>query len=260
MTLIQIGFLSELNWGFVALNSQSAAQIMQLLPQGVSEGLNLQSSEVVIHSLVPLDTASYIGYITTTALLFIPTTMVPTLTLDLQIPVSALYQNSDSTINQLMSLINPNIPLIPGDNLSGSAASGTGSSATATAAAGNNDGVFSTNTADQNSQTSAATRNTAVIAVSAVGAAAAYGAAMFFIARRYKKKKQGHRRSSSIMSPSEMRQSGSPALIGGGAYMTGGRSSSGGDRNSRGSGRTGNSARTQQISAPMMAENSLGWN
>jgi len=87
---------------------------------------------------------------------------------------------------------------------------------------------------------------------------------MFLIARRYKKRKQSHRRSSSIMSPTQMRQSGSPALMGG-AFMSGGRVSPGGtvtnDRNSRGSGRSaGNSARTQQISAPMMAENSLGWN
>jgi len=259
MTLIQLGFFSELSWDFVALHSVSAAQIIQLLPEGVANGLNLQSHETIMHSLLPLNTASNIGYTTTTALLFIPTTMVDTISLDLHVPVSALYQNPDPIIAQLMNYLNPNIPLIPGANLAGSAASGTGASATATAAAGpGNDGIF--NNKDQDTQTPTGTRNTAVIAFSAVSAAAAYGAAMFFIARRYKKKKQGHRRSSSIMSPSEMRQSGSPALTGGGAYMAGGRSSSGGDRNSRGSGRTGNSARTQQISAPMMAENSLGWN
>jgi len=124
---------------------------------------------------------------------------------------------------------------------------------------------FDTST-DQHS-TPKATKNTVAIVLGASGAAAAYGVAMFFIARRYKKKKQSHRRSSSIMSNSEMRQSGSPAtlLTGANQFMSGGRSSpeygTNNDRNSRGSGRSaGNSARTQQISAPMMAENSLGWN
>ncbi|CAM6002787.1 unnamed protein product [Sphagnum balticum] len=94
--------------------------------------------------------------------------------------------------------------------------------------------------------------------MAAIGGSAVYGVAMFLIARRYKKRKQAHRRSSSLTG-GEMRQTGSPALMGG-AYMSGGHTSPGHDRNSRGSGRTGNSARTAQISAPMMAENSLGWN
>jgi len=64
------------------------------------------------------------------------------------------------------------------------------------------------------------------------------------------------------MSPSQMRYTGSPALMGG-ALISGGRGTPGlqNGRESRGSGRSaGNSARTVEISAPMMAENSLGWN
>lgn len=258
MTLVRIGFFKQLNWNFVALNSKSSAQVMTFLPQGLSEGLHLEPEQVQIHSLVPLVGYGDFDYVPTTALIFIATNVVNTLALDLHIPPAPIYQNADPTVNQLMGYINPAIPLIPGTELAGASASGTGSASTPTTVSTTYGGIFNT---QSQSQSASATKNTAGWAVGIVGAAAAYGAAMFFVARRYKRKKQSHRRSSSIMSPSEMRQSGSPALVGGAhPYMTGGRSSSGGDRNSRGSGRTGNSARTQQISAPMMAENSLGWN
>jgi len=262
MKLIQIGFTFPLNWKFVAENSLSAAQIWQYLPVGLYQGLDLKETQVQMSSLLPLDTSVQLGYVKTLALAFIPENMLTTLSLDLQIPVAAIYQNPDSSVAQLMNYIDPSVPLEPGSSLSSGSATGTGVGSYPTSPGGNG-GVF--NTEDQNTSPTVRSTTTGII-VGSVGAAAAYGAAMFFIARRYKKRKQSHRRSSSIMSHPEMRQSGSPALLGGAnAYMTGGRSSSGGttnnDRHSRGSGRSaGNSARTQQISAPMMAENSLGWN
>jgi len=260
--MIQVGFLFPLNYEFVVANSMSSAQIFSYLPKGIADGLGLDADQVVMHSLIPYDTNSQLGYITTLALAYIPTNMVSTLGLDLHIPTAAIYNDPDSSVNALVNYINPAIPITPGSTLSGSSVTGTdsSSSSSSSSAAGNDNGVFNPNTQES---TPAVKGTTAGIAVGAVGAAAAYGAAMFFIARRYKKRKQGHRRSSSIQNPSEMRQSGSPPLIGG-LFMSGGRLSPGGtttnDRNSRGSGRTGNSARTQQISAPMMAENSLGWN
>jgi len=174
--------------------------------------------------------------------------------------VSEIYQNPSGSVSTLMSYINPAIPIIAGSTLGGGAASGTGASSAATSTTAVNNGVFDPSTQNQSASVKGAT---AGIALGAVGGAAAYGVAMFFIARRYKKRKQTHRRSSSVLNPAEMRQSGSPALIGG-AVMSGGRQSPGYNRDSRGSrgsGRSnGNSVRTAQISAPMMAENSLGWN
>jgi hypothetical protein len=252
-----------LNYQFVVNNPLSSAQIFQYLPQGLSDGLGLRADQVVMHSIVPLNTTAQLGFTTTLALAYIPQNMVSTLGLDLHIPTAPLYDNADPSVNTLVNYINPAIPLQPGSNLAGSAASGTGSgSAASSSAANGNSGVFNTNSQNTSPKVTSAT---AGIAFGAVGGAAAYGAAMFLIARRYKRRKQSHRRSSSLMNPSEMRQSGSPALLGGGAaFMSGGRSTPGEtthDRNSRGSGRSaGNSARTQQISAPMMAENSLGWN
>jgi hypothetical protein len=261
--MVQLGFLFPLNYKFVVDNSLSSAQIFQYLPQGIADGLGLRGDQIVMSSLIPLDTTQALGYVTTIALAYMPTNMVSTLALDLHIPASAIYNNPDVSVNTLMNYINSAIPLTPGSTLSGSAVTGTGSGTQATSTSNGNSGVF--NTVAQNT-TPSAKATAAGAAVGAIGAAAAYGAAMFFIARRYKKRKQSHRRSSSLMNPSEMRQSGSPALLGGAnAFMSGGRTSTpgtgGNDRNSRGSGRSnGNSARTQQISAPMMAENSLGWN
>jgi hypothetical protein len=259
-TEIQIGFLFPLNYPFVVNNPLSSAQIFKYLPIGLATGLGLDVSQVTMNSLLPLDTTQEMGFITTLALAYIPTNMVSTLTLDIHVPNAPIYTSSDSSVNTLMSYINPSIPLTPGstlDNGSGATATGSSSSPSSSSASGQSgqSGVF--NTSDQ-SQTSSVSGATAGIAMAAIGGSAVYGVAMFLIARRYKKRKQAHRRSSSLTG-GEMRQTGSPALMGG-AYMSGGRTSPGHDRNSRGSGRTGNSARTAQISAPMMAENSLGWN
>jgi len=264
-TLIQLGFQKPLNWPFVAAHSLSVDQIFQYLPTGLFEGLKLKKEQVVIQSLKPLNTTTQLLYWTTLALVYIPENMVDTLALDLCTAVSGIYTNEDASVNQLMNYINPSIPLRPGAELGAGDATGTGTGSLPTSNPGGNNGGL-----DNNSQKSTpAVKGTTVgIAMSCVGAAAAYGAAMFFIARRYKRKKQTHRRSSSIMSNSEMRQSSGPTLLTGANLMSGGRTSPGdysygtnNNRHSDGSrGSAPNSARTQQISGPMMAENSLGWN
>jgi hypothetical protein len=255
--LVQVGFDCTLNYAFVVGNGQSSAQIFAWFQPGIVDGLALQSHEVVIHTLTPLPVS---GCVATVALTYIPKNMFQSLKLSLSIPTSTLYNNNDSSIAQLMDKINPAIPLLPGTTAPGGATGTDSGSAATSAAPGSGNGLDNTN--GQTSQSPKAAGTTAGIAMLAVGASCAYGAAMFLVARRYKRKKQSHRRSSSVVGP-EMRYSGSPATLmsGNGAFMSGGRTSSpGNDRNSRGSGRTGNSARTQQISAPMMAENSLGWN
>ncbi|KFY76805.1 hypothetical protein V499_03651 [Pseudogymnoascus sp. VKM F-103] len=273
-TLIQVGFTYALNYEFVVANSMSSAQIFSYLPKGIAYGLEIKESDVIMHSLQPYDTSRSLGYITTLALAYIPTKVVSNLDIMIHVPVSRLYKNPSEPVAVIMSSINPSIPITVGSGLDGSdpavPAGGAGSSPTP----GGNDsgtengGIFDTN---QNNQTPGAKGMTAGIATGAVVAAAAYGAAMFFIARRYKRRKLSHRRTRSLMNPGEMMEAtgGSPALPGG-VYMSGGRQSTGSgesssdasaDRHSRGSGRSaGNSARTAQISGPMMAENSLGWN
>lgn len=261
-TLIQVGFLYPLNYQFVSSNAMSSAQIFMYLPQGIAYGLNLKEEQVIMHSLQPYDTSVSLGYITTLALAFIPTSMVAKLAMAVHTPVSPLYSNPALPVFTIMSHINPAIPIQVGGGLDGVAPTNTviGGAPSSTPATVDG-GVFNT---DAQNQSSGKSSMTAGIATGAVAAAAAYGAAMFFIARRYKKRKLAHRRTRSVMNPAEMMQAnGSPALMGG-AFMSGGRQTPGpesNDRNSRGSGRSnGNSAKTAQISAPMMAENSLGWN
>ncbi|KAG9238518.1 hypothetical protein BJ875DRAFT_351303, partial [Amylocarpus encephaloides] len=237
----------------------SSAQIFKYLPKGIADGLGLDVSQVVLQSLAPLDTTAQMGYITTLAMAYIPASLVATLSMDILIPTARIYDNDDSSVETLVNYINPAIPITPGATLDGS---GDPNLASPSPTGDPKDDPF--NNPENQNQSPGAKGTTAGIAMAAIGGSAAYGAAMFLVARRYKKRKQGHKRSSSIMSHSEMRQSGSPAMGGANAFMSGGRISPGGtanDRNSRGSGRSaGNSARTQQISAPMMAENSLGWN
>jgi hypothetical protein len=259
MSPVQLGFVFQLNYPFVVSNPLSSAQIFLYLPQGVAGGLQLDPDHFILHCLYPLDTTARMGFVTTAAMAYIPSNMIDTLRLNLGTPSSPLYNNADVTVNTLTSYLNPAIPLIPGQGAGDGSSTGTGTGSAPTNTAGGNNGVFNT---DSQNTSPGVKGTTAGIAMGCVGAASAYGAAMFLLARRYKKRKQAHRRTSSVASHSEMRQSTSPGVMSSDIFMSGGRMSPGGttiDRNSRGSG-GGNSGRTQQISAPMMAENSLGWN
>ena len=259
MTEVQLGFLYPLNFRFVVANAMSSAQIFAYLPEGLADGLNVTRDQVTIKNLAPLDTTAQLGFITTMARAYIPESSFRKLQASIHLPNTPMYANDDQRVETLMNYINPAIPLQPGGSLGGPADSGPGSPGDEDNK-GKNEDPFNGQQATSSGKVNG---TTAGFVVAGVGGAVAYGAAMFLIARRYKKRRQSHRRSQSLTNPSEMMQSGSPSYMGGaGAFMSGGRMSPGGtnDRNSRGSGRTGNSARTAQISAPMMAENSLGWN
>jgi hypothetical protein len=241
-TLIQLGFYHELNYQFVSTNSGSASQMFDLVPKGLADGLG--GVDIKMQSLQPYDTSKTMGYITTLALLYVPSGMIDQLSVDLHTPNSGLYQNTDPTVATLMSFVNPSIPLLAGQAIGdGSGGSGTSSPTTAPGAS-NGANPFGPDAANgEPVRTSAA-----AIAAPLAAGALAYGAAMILVARRYKKKRQSHRRSSSVLS-------------GGDGYMSGAQSAPANSRDSRGSGGTsGRSIRTQQISAPVMSENSLGWN
>lgn len=264
--LLQIGFLHGENYQHVSKNPNAAAQIFTCLPKALADAAGLDVSQIQMTKLVPYDTSQTLGYITTLARFYYPESMVDTLRMDIKIPNSAIYNNPDQLVYNLTQNINPAIEIIPGLEDDPNSTGEGGSSSTDPAS--NNDPFNS----DSNEQTPIQKGTAAAIGIGAVGVAAAYGAAMFIIARRYKQKKQAHRRASSLTS-SEMRYTatGSPPMMGG-ALMSQDFSNYGGvaggvagGRDSHGSGRTnrsgmGNSARTAYISAPVAAENSLGWN
>ncbi|KAM0281774.1 hypothetical protein ACHAQH_003356 [Verticillium albo-atrum] len=256
--LLQVGFLYAENYDFVSKNPMAAAQVFTYLPIALAEGAKIDLSKVKVTRLVPYDTMQSLGYITTLARFYYPESMVDQLRMDIKIPNSLLHNNPEQLIYNLTQNINPAIDIIPGsENIEG----GDGD-ATSSGSPDGNDDMFDNK---ESESTPIQTGTAAAIGIGAVGVAAAYGAAMFLIARRYKRKKQAHRRASSISgTSSEMRYTGngSPAMMGG-ALMSRDFSNYGGvagGRDSHGSGRTGNSGRTAKISAPVAAENSLGWN
>ena len=263
-TLIQIGFLYPLNYAFVLAHMESQQQIFKYLPQGIADGLDIPVTNVTMQTLRAYDTTRDLGYITTLALCYVPAEQVNMLNLILKTPSNPIYNNPDKSVKTILSMINPAIPILSDNIINGASPSQNSASPSSSASGSVNEGAPIGNV-DQSSPVRASSVG---IAAGVVCGAAAYGAAMFFVARRYRKRKQSHRRSPSMFGSPVM--TGSPHdFIGGAntALMSGGR----GDpdrsispgfyhaRDSRGSGRSASTGR-QQISAPVMAENSLGWN
>ncbi|KAF4344969.1 Msb2 [Fusarium beomiforme] len=268
---IQLGFLFPFNYKFLARNTVAAAQLFKYLPKGLADAGGFSQDRLLISKIVPLDTQAQWGYITALAKIHYPENMIDSLQADLITPNSPLYNNDLEIVRNLTSVINTKIDIFGDSDTENDSGSTTPDNSN-----GGNQDVFGNSGEGDKSAKQKAT--TAGIAVGAVGLSVMYGAAMFLVARRYKRKKQlGHRRASSIGSSqrsSEMQYTGngSPALMGG-ALMSRDFSSYGathpeqgpvrpGGRDSHGSGRSGmgNSARTAFISAPVAAENSLGWN
>jgi len=267
--LVQIGLLEGYNYPFVVANSKAAAQIFQILPEALGFAVGEDLDKIQMRKLIPLDTGSSMGFITTLAIVSFPNSLIESLRVYVKAPNSPLYNNPDTLTFNFTKQINPAIDITIGaypDDASGSG--GPGSSGGGGSSP--NGDPFNNGGSDK---TSSQQGTTAAIVGGSVFVAAAYGAVMFILARRYKKKKQAHRRASSISNnSSEMRHTPSPALMGGALLsrdFTGYGGVAGaapgvvaGGRDSHGSGRSGmnNSARTQYISAPVAAENSLGWN
>ncbi|OTA63594.1 hypothetical protein K449DRAFT_394164 [Hypoxylon sp. EC38] len=266
-TLIQISFLYGENYQHLVDEPLAASQMFTFLPQGLAYGGGFDTERVVMYNIRPYDTIARLGYITSQAMVWYPTEGISKLSDDIGYPTTPVYNHPDPLVRNLTCQINPAIGIMPGSVLGGVAGSDGGSGADPTDSVPTNNDPFDTQGPGEQT-TSAQQGMTAGIAVGAASVAGAYGAAMFIIARRYKRKKQRHQRSSSITSPSEMRQTGSPALMGGALLSRDFTSNpgyggvTGNTRDSQGSGRSGmnSSARTANISAPVAAENSLGWN
>ncbi len=258
--LINIAFRYPLNYLFVYNHTVSQQQIFYYIPLGICHGLEIDVSQIKMQSLRAWDTYEDVGYVTTLALAWIPEGLVDNLGLLVSTPVSRFYSNPDNSTAFLLSMINNAIPITGSNSTDGSSTAfgnipaDTTSAKTGGAPIGGDIG---------NSEHVRA--SSVGIGVGVACGAAAYGAAMFFVARRYKKRRQSHMRSPSMFSSPVMSHAG-PDAGAGAALMSGAmgeRSASpyydnDGRAGSRGSGRSGSSR--HQISAPVMAENSLGWN
>lgn len=213
-------------------------------------------------------------YTPTLVLMYIPEDLVNELSLQIHSPYSRLYQNPDPSIAKLMSMIDPSIPLIPGGGPLNQQTYGPGGGGSSTDRPGNGKSGSGSGGDDDEAEGpggsggSSNVKATSVgIGLGVVGGAAMYGAAMFFVARRYRKKRKLHRRTSSLtsgMGEIGVAVSAPPVPTATDALMSGGRTDgytsptpyATRDSHSSGSG----SGRNQMISAPVMTENSLGWN
>jgi hypothetical protein len=254
----QVGFEWPLNYPFVCAND-GGNQIFEFLPLAIADALNVTLDNVVMQGLKPFDTTKFQGFITTLALFYIPADLNGTLAAQLRNPADAFWHNKNSTVNDLTSLINTAFPLQAGWTPEDGQYTLPGNpQATSTGGVQGGGPVGGDMGASRR-----VNPTSAGIATGAVMGAIAYGAAMFFVARRYRNKKLSHQRSSSVPSTSRYTY----GSMQGAAWMSGGRGpgrTTPGGRDSRGSrgssSSQGRSIRTQQISAPVMAENSLGWN
>ncbi|KAL9046203.1 MAG: hypothetical protein Q9214_000901 [Letrouitia sp. 1 TL-2023] len=268
-TRIQVGFLKPLNYGFVVNNPVTQQQIFGFLPPGIAYGLGITEDDVTIELLKADETSTDLPYIRTLALAFIPKDQVNNLYLDLHTPTQRIYHNPNASISMLMNFIDPSVAIQADNPMAGPGGPGFAGSPSATPS----------NAADGGAPIGGGINNDApvrpssvAVSVGVICGAAAYGAAMFFIARRYRMRRQSHGRSPSMFSspvysgsPHDFMGGANAALMSGARGDGGGRSTSpmdayGYGRDSRGSGRSGGSSGRQQISAPVMAENSLGWN
>lgn len=252
----QVCFKWPLNYPFVSAND-GGKQIFHYLPQAIADGLDIPVSEVKNMGLKPLDTTAYQGFITTLALFTIPSDLQDKLAIKLRNPVDKFWRNNDTTINDLTSQINTACPL-PAGGADNSAPNESSDPASTSEGGGSGDGGAIGGDIGASRKVNS---TSAIVASSAIVGAFAYGAAMFFVARRYRNKRIAHQRASSVPSTSRMTYGSIPG--GAAAWMHGARNGrmTPGSRGSRGSDSSqGRSVRTQQISAPVMAENSLGWN
>lgn len=223
-------------------------------PQGVSHGLEIPAGQVVMESIRPYNLGSNEAYTTTLALAYIPEDMVNTLGIQLHNRNSQLYRHPDESVRTIMGMLDPTIPLDAGQGLGVSQPTNNGNGNPNNPNKGDDDG----SPGGSGDSSSSVNPSSVGIGVGVVCGAAVYGAAMFWVARRYRNKRREHRRSSSV---SEGDYHDSPHDS---PMMTGARDDGYGSTTPYAGGRTsqtsGGSGRTQMISAPVMAENSLGWN
>ncbi|EEP77805.1 predicted protein [Uncinocarpus reesii 1704] len=245
---VQLGFNGSLSYDFVVQSTGATTQIFHFLPLGVAYALDIPIDQATVRSLIPYDTATNVGYTTTVAIVYIPSDLVQSLALLLRTPTSRLYNNPDPATRTIMAMLDPTIPLT-GGLPNNQVPNNPGQNNPNNPGNGGNNGEPEAGPGPGGSGGNYNVRATSVgIGLGVVGGASLYGAAMFFVARRYRRRRRSQNEESLI---GQRAREGEP-------FMSGARSDGYGSsqRNSGG----GTSARTQTISPPVMAENSLGWN
>ena len=244
-TLVRIGFLESLNYPFVVQNSVTVAQIFQVLPLAVSYALQIPGSEVTVRSLQPYPLSQYTA---TVALLWVPQDQVDSLQVQILATNSRLYSQSDATAQQLVDLIDPTIPLVAVSSVGNAGTPAVGTSTpdgnSNLSNSGANSGSLDNVQSQNSSASSSSTGKQLAIGIGAAAAAIGYATLMFLGAKRFRRQSvqaQIDRRHSRVSSITGERAASPPLAH---SYRSSGTSS-------------GRGVRGQNISAPLMTENSL---
>ena len=245
-TLVRIGFLESLNYQFVVNSSVTVAQIFQVLPLAGSFALGVQQTDVTVRSLEPYPVAQYTA---TTALIWVPADQVNKLQVEILTTNSLLYSQSNPTAKQLVDAIDPTIPLVVDGTTGNTGSTGQGTANTDGSSSLSNSGAISGSLDNGQPQDGSASSSLigkqVAIGIGAAVAALAYAALMFLCARRFRRQSaqaQADRRTHSRVSSITGERAASPPFAQ--SYRSSGSSS-------------GRGVRGQNISAPLMTENSL---
>jgi signaling mucin MSB2 len=244
--LIRIGFLQSLNYPFVVQSSVTVAQIFEILPLAGSYALEIPQTDVTVRSLEPFSVSQYTA---TSALMWVPIDLVDELQVQILASNSRLYSQSNPTAQQLVDAIDPTIPLLVDGNTGNSGGSQQGSSSAGGSSSLSNSGAIGgslDNGQPQDGSTSSSLIGKQVaIGIGAAVAALAYAVLMFLCARRFRRQgaqAQANRRTHSRVSSITGERPISPRFAQ--SYRSSGSSG-------------GRGVRGQNISAPLMTENSL---
>lgn len=260
---VYIGFSSRLNYVFVSDNLDAASSIIALLPRALADAGDMSAADIPVNALVPYDTRQQWGYITTLAKIYYPATLVDKLQVDVSTPTSKLYNNLDSVVRNLTVFINPRID-VRGNIKLGGPTTTTGPTLTSSTGS-NNDAFAANNTGEQSSKQRATTIG---IATGAVGGSMMCGAILVWLSSRYKRRKLAFQRLNPVARAPDGDCSSSMYCSGlwhveSGAYNLRHGLQSGEKLGKTPSGTTKTSERSThsmpKISAPIRAENSLGW-
>ncbi|KAK9468700.1 hypothetical protein V1512DRAFT_257702 [Lipomyces arxii] len=198
-TLVQIGFTYALNYPFIVAHPLAVAQIFDYLPRGVSYGLGVNLNETVMVAIQPYETGDD-SFVVSLAMMYVSTDMLNTLMLGLYTPSSLFYNSPDPSVQSLMGLIDPTIPLVAstggggesgfdgGDPLPGSGGGAFGGSNSSSNPDVDIGSTILFGSLDSATSASATNKKVVAIAIGTVCGVVLYGAFVFIMGRRYRRK------------------------------------------------------------------------
>ncbi|RPA84023.1 hypothetical protein BJ508DRAFT_46888 [Ascobolus immersus RN42] len=111
--LVRLAFDYSLNYEWLQKESRAVYQILDYLPQGLAYGMGIKNStNITIRAIQPYDRQRNLGYIVALVYVFIPGDGLEELEDQIPRAGSQLYAHPDESVRELMSFVDPKIPLV----------------------------------------------------------------------------------------------------------------------------------------------------